>query len=40
LSFGASPFDEVDVLKPKEIVGGFYSIVDWDLPHAEIIYRK
>ena len=40
LSFGSSPFDELDVLKPKEILGGFYSRVDWILPHAEIIYRK
>jgi len=40
LSFGASDFDELEVLEPKEIIGGFYSVVDWDLPHAEIIFRK
>ncbi len=40
LDFGSSEFDELDILKPKEILGGFLSLVDWDLPYAEIIYRK
>jgi acetoacetate decarboxylase len=40
LEFGSSPFDELDVLQPTKITNAFYYVVDWDLPAAEVIYRR
>lgn len=40
LEFGDSPFEELLPLQPTEILGGYYSVVDWDLPWPELVYEE
>lgn len=38
LTFGDSPTEELTALEPTEIIGGFYSLVDWILPWATVVH--